>query len=1211
MKWLIHFDCPEARKSRCHAVSEPQVLPFVGECIAALDRNSAPRGEWTVSAHLKEAAMASKLLKIQLFFRRTVLPALLLAAIVSMCPSTVLGQGATAALNGTVLDPSGLPVAGAKVSLLNLNTQTSEISTTNDAGFFAFAALSPAPYSLTIEKQGFETDTIPSFTLAVNQTLTENVQLTVGAVTQQVVVKTSEESLETTTTELGTAIQTNEVSGLPLNGRNFTQLLTLTPGTSPIMTDQSSGVGSNGSSAGVGGGSFGGHVIGTYSFPAVDGQPNRSNMFLLDGLSDYAFLGTYAVAPIIDDIQEFKVQSHNDSSAFGGALGGIVNVVTRGGTREYHGDAWEFLRNSAFDARNYFNTVVTPLKWNQFGATFGGPAFPERFRKRQGPAKSFFFFAYEHFHASVSAEIKDVIPTQAQLGGDLSSISAQIYDPFTTAPDPAHPGYYTRTPYKNNQIPSGEINQSLVAYAEKFFPVVTQLPTNGFNFTDTTPNITINDTGTARFDHKFNDQLQMWATLTKFYSPSTVAIGIPGVVSAVDDYGYLTGGSVTWISRSGNSILSLRGGKTSANVLLNYQFPSSLTNAYQVGGFNSQYVTGFAGGRSLNPGQYITGYTNTPEGFDQGNQLADIGELAADYTHVKGKHTLQAGVDINSNNNSQPILFVNQTYDAFQTESLEPASVTPNPGGSSLASFLLGLPFNAERRNLNVTTHGGWVNGFYIEDEWRAAPKLQVNLGFRYDFTLWPIYGSKALGNDYVGDTDLDTGQYILQAVPPACDTGASPCIPTADGSLPANVIVTPKGNGSIIHSTDDNWQPRIGLSYQLVPGTVIRAGAGRFFDNWAAVNQLSTNYMGSWPDTSFLQVTNLNSPYPNAATGQNPLDLGTGGNITPAPTPFTQVNFFTDPFYKNAYAIEWNFGLQQQLKSHTLLEADYVGSHTSRLDSNLVRNVGLYPASTPLSTRQPFSYITPTQFDKSNSNANYNSLQIKARSQYGQNLAALVSYTWSKTIDLGCDGYFGGPAACSVQDPYHMQNDRSVAGFDIPQILSASFIYELPIGSGRSMSISNAVLNAVAGNWGVNGIFTARSGQPFHGVASAQIANTGNNFERPDRTCSSPYSATRGIEYLNTSCFSVPPLYTFGTEPRNDLRSPHVTNLDMSVVKTFPWGENASAENVEFRTDFFNSLNEAALGTPDTTITDPTFGKISSTAQAERIIQLSLKVNF
>ncbi|NNN18890.1 MAG: TonB-dependent receptor, partial [Acidimicrobiaceae bacterium] len=920
---------------------------------------------------------------------------------------------------------------------------------------------------------------------------------------------------------------------------------------------------------------------------------------------------------IIDDIQEFKVQSHNDSSAFGGSLGGIINVVTRGGTQNYHGDVWEFLRNSAFDARNTFNTSVTPYKQNQFGGAGGGPLFPKFLQRGKAP-KSFVFAAYEGFRATRSAELVEVIPTQAELSGDFSADANPIYNPFTTRPDPNNPGQYLRDPFPSNQIPSSLINQDLIKYAKLFYPTTSQVAQNGFNFTDATPNVTNSNSFSMRADQQFTNQLTAWFRFAQFNEPSSSATGIPSVINSNTQKGDNFGGSATWSSSTGSKIISGRFGRTESWALTQNVFPGSLTNAWQTGGFNSLYATGYQGGRTFNPGQNISGYAGLPEGNYQGNEIANIWEGAADVTILRGRHTFQMGFDLNTNDNNQPILFVNQNYGSYQTSNLESSAAT----GNAFASYMLGLPNAVNRRNVAITTHGGWEDGFYFQDQWKATSKLQINAGLRYDVTFWPIYGSLTQGNQFVGDTDLDTGQYILARVPPACSTGASPCIPTTDGSLPANVVVTPSGNGSIIHNTFDNWQPRLGVTYEVKPGTVVRASGGRFFDNWAAIQQLATNYQGNWPDTNFLLKNNLNNTIPDPSTGQNPLGLGgAGSQILPAPTPFNQVNWMIDPYYKNAYSIQWNFGLEQAIGSDTVLEADYVGSHSSRLDSGSYRNTALYPGPGPittydnqgnltaLGTRQPFPYITPTYYDKSVANSNYNSFQFKARSRIGTKLTLLGSYTWSKTIDLGCDGFFGSEG-CSVQNPYNLRADRSVAGFDIPQNLSVSYVYQLPIGQGQALNVSNRVLDEMIGEWIFSGIFTARSGQPFNNNATGDIPNTGNVVERADRSAGcSPYTSSKGRSYVNVGCFITPSPFTFGTEGRNDLRSPRVINLDLSLMKDFPLG--AEARKLEFRADFFNAPNHQSLGVPDTTLTDTTFGQILSTAQTEREIQFALKIIF
>ena len=1101
-----------------------------------------------------------------------------------------LSQGATGSIGGIVVDPQGLATPDVRVTLTNLGTGGVRLATTNQDGRYTFVSVTPGHYSLTAVKPGFSTVTERNFELVVNQSATQDFHLEVGSTTSEVTVQASSVAVDSSSTELGTAIQTQEVTNLPLNGRNFTQLLALTPGVSPISTGQNAG----------GGGGWAGASIGAYTFPSVNGQTNRSNMFLLDGFTDYAFIGNYAVAPIIDAIQEFKVQSHNDSPAYGGSMGGIVNIVSQGGTNAFHGDIWEFLRNSALDSKNVFNSVVTPYKQNQFGGVIGGPVLPGV--KNPHLAQTFFFAGYEGFRSSRAAAALGRVPTAQELNGDLSDISTQLYDPYTTRPDPTSPGQFIRDPFPSNNI-SSRLNSGMVAYAKALYPQPEDVGVVGDNFRDNTPNTVSSDIGTLRVDHQFNDSLTSWYRLTKFSQSSVSATGLPAIQSVNPVTGYQTGGSVTWTSKGGKQVVSGRFGRTEAFTLLEHQFSSATENAWQTAGFNPLYASGFSGGRSFNPGQYFTDFVTISQGQYQGNQIARIWEGAGDYTYIAGKHTIQAGFDINTNNNTQPILFVDQTYSSYQTSNLESTA----PTGNDFASFLIGLPDSVNRRNVSIETHGGWVDGFYISDKWKMSEKLTVNAGLRYDVTLWPIYGSPSKGDQFVGDTDLDTGQYILAAVPPACSSGVSPCIP--GGVLPPNVVVTNSGNGSIVHNTYDNIQPRLGIAYQLRPNTVIRATGGRFFDNWAAIQQLATNYQGNWPDTAFLGANNLNHTVPDA-TAQDPLNLGSGSQIIPAATPFTQVNFMIDPYYKNAYSFQWNLGVQEQIGLNSVAEVDYVGSHSSRLDSGAIRNTAITPGPGAIAPRQPFPYITPTNYDKSISNANYEALQAKIRTVIGRRLTLLGAYTWSKTIDVGCDGFFG-TEGCSVQNVYNLRGDRSVAGFDIPQLLSASFVYQLPIGRGQALNIENSLLNAVAGGWGVSGIFSTRSGQPFNATASGDIANVGAaNGIRPNRSCNNPYAPGGGRAYLNVSCFSTPAAFNFGTEGRNDLRSAHVTNMDFALDKSFPLPITRET-SLQFRVDFFNLFNEAPLGIPDAGVNDTTFGQISTTATTEREIQFALKVFF
>src|SRR6202521_4608090 len=352
---------------------------------------------------------------------------LLLVALVLIfvIPHSASAQ-ATATLNGVVRDSSGAVIPQATVTLQNTDTGTERESLTNDSGLYVFVSVHPGEYVLKVTKEGFTIAT-QGLHLLVNQASTLDFILKVGSTQQSVTVEASAVNLETGNATLGSVIESKQVMDLPLNGRNFTQLLSLTPGVSPVSVAQNSG----GAQAAP---------VGTFVFPAVSGQSNRSNYFLLDGIDDTdQVFTTYAVAPILDDIQEFKVQSHSDEAQFGGVLGGIVNVVSKSGTNNFHGTAWEFFRNTVLDAKNPLKGI-SKLEQNQFGANFGGPVILPFYNGRN---KTFFFGSYEGFRrAQPSTGAFYNVPTPAELSGDFSALlqgpnPIQLFNPFTTRPDPA------------------------------------------------------------------------------------------------------------------------------------------------------------------------------------------------------------------------------------------------------------------------------------------------------------------------------------------------------------------------------------------------------------------------------------------------------------------------------------------------------------------------------------------------------------------------------------------------------------------------------------------------------------------------------------------------------------------------------------------------------------------------------------------------------
>src|SRR5206468_1597908 len=375
-------------------------------------------------------------------------------SVVVVSTAAALAQLSTASLNGVVRDATGAVVPRASFTLHNSDTGVERNTFTNDTGTYVFSDINPGRYTLKVTAPSFSTKQVSDFVLAVSQTATIDITLDPGAQTAVVSVEATTEQLQVSSAELGTVIATKQVNDLPLNGRNFTQLLSLTPGVSPISVSQNNmGGRTGGFAAPIAEGA-------AFSFPSINGATNRSNYFLTDGMNNFAaFLSTYAVPPIVDAIQEFKVVSHTDSSEFGSVLGGVVNVVTKSGTNQFHGSAWEYLRNNAFDSQDSFNPIVQ-YHQNQFGGAIGGPVALPGLKNN-----TFFYFAYQGFRYSKPLRSRILVPTAAMYGGDFSSIctagftaglcnsaAQQLYNPYTTLP--AGSGF-SRTPYLNNQIPVG------------------------------------------------------------------------------------------------------------------------------------------------------------------------------------------------------------------------------------------------------------------------------------------------------------------------------------------------------------------------------------------------------------------------------------------------------------------------------------------------------------------------------------------------------------------------------------------------------------------------------------------------------------------------------------------------------------------------------------------------------------------------------------
>lgn len=1120
-----------------------------------------------------------------------------------------LAQLSTASINGVVSDPQGAVIPGATIMLHNVATSVENTTVSNHAGAYVFQNITPGDYTLTATAQGFSPEKVSKFTLAINQIATFNFQLKVGSTSTEVTVQSDSAVLNVSSANLGTVIGTKQVNDLPLNGRNFTQLLMLTPGAAPINVGQNAHGGFAGTAVAQGS---------SFLLPAVNGQTGRSNFFLTDGMvNNGTYNNGYVVPPIIDAIQEFKIVSHTDSAEFGSVLGGVVNVATKSGTNQFHGSAWEYVRNTIFDARGYFlpvTTPKTPYHQNQFGGSFGGPVWIPKVYGRKN--RTFFFGAYQGFRYSRNVDTPLKVPTAAQLSGDESDWPTQIYNPFTTAAVPGQPGKYTRDPFPGNQIPSTLIDSRMVAWANFLYPKAGPvIDSAGDNALNTIPLFQNQNQFEIRFDKQVGANDSVFFRYSWFGSNQTSSGGLPGILQTVNTPAQDWGINYVHVFTPG---LVLQAEFARATQTL--REPNLLVNP--ISGIYSQvgFAQAFAGNfdavskSQLLPGLSITGYAGGGDSILLIPRSTDSNHYGATLTEVAGSHTMHFG--------GQYISLGQAVQDSFASVGFA-AQETANPldsksQGDPLASFLLNVPDSATRRNTNESERPGGVMSVFAQDSWKAFPKLTLNYGLRYDLTFIPPFGTESSvgrqGGIETGDMDLSNGTYIIQKLPPPCTVrGHAPCIP-GDGTLPAHVVVDPRGK--ISHNVYTNFGPRLGFAYQAANKTVVRGAFGILYDNWAAQEQMSQNIGGNWPDIGYQSAANIDQPTSTSAKptaqAEDPFGSSTS-SLFPAATPFNNVSYYYDPHIKNPYSEQWNFGVEQQLGHTTTATLNYVGSVSKRLDIGGFYNTALTPGPGDPQSRSLFHYIKPTNYDRSVGSANYNALQFSLDHRYENGLAYQVAYTWSKSMSVASDGWFGVEGGVP-QDPYNPAafGGYSVASTDLPNVLTVNALYQVPIGKGKLFSTGNSFADYIIGNWQVNEIFLAHSGLPFTPLTSSDIANTGNGnaYEHLD-VVGDPNKISKRTpgEWFNTAAFAVPQPYTYGTAGRNSLRSAGFWDLDTSVFRIFPlWSEGRS---LEFRAEAFNVLNNVIFGTPVGNITSAQFGSVNYTANNSRELQLALKVIF
>ncbi len=1106
---------------------------------------------------------------------------LYLACLLTMIPALdcLHAQVSFAALNGTVKDSSAAPIPAADLLLRNTQTGVETKTVTNELGIYVLLNILPGTYTLQATKEGFSTARLSQFSLVVNQSSVFDMTLSVGKVQESVTVEAIGAQVQSATAELGSVLTSHQVVDLPY-GRNIQNLMRLTPGVSPIGPGQS-------------------------SVPSVNGQVKRSSMFMLDGVNNQStFQSNLAVNPIVETLEEFKVQSHNDSAEFGGVMGGVMNTTTKSGTNEYHGNFWYQHDNDAFRARNTFQPTVNPYKGHIFGGTAGGPVWIPKLYK--GSNRTFFFAGYEVNLNKSPAFAFLRVPTEANLRGDLSDWPKQIYNPFTTRVNAAATGTFLRDPFPGNQIPASLLNPGMIYYSQSVLPKSEPTAVADRNAINRSPIQNQSRNLSLKVDHKFNDRNSVWVRYTGFFAPNRPAGALPSLQATSNNIARNFGAS--WVHTfSSSSVLQLQGGRVKQWGRTINRF-KDLPNDFQSRvGYSTNINTPYRDKLSYLPGFSVGGYYSGGEslGYQQG---ADNWHLRGNFTKLWGRHTLKAGGDIN---------MIGYDYENYITTVNFADAQTADPSrlgstGGALASMLLAIPDGATRRDI-VETTAWWasVSGFFFQDSWKVTNNLTINIGVRYDRTLIPPAGTQGANNNFAGNIDFNTGKYVIQRLArPCAEAKTYPCIPAPDGApagwLPPNVELAK--NGKIFTDTTKNFQPRLGLAYRLNQRTAIRVSSGIYFDNYAGVLQISRNFIGTWPALGFQSAANLNYPLNTSLTptvsALNPLPSAS----LPAADPFAQSAYWADPNWKNSYSIQWNGGVQHQITKSMLLTANYVGSGTHRANIGGRYNVARTPGPGDWRARAPYPYIAvPISWDRAWGNTNYHALQTSLERRFSSGLALSVAYTWSKAIDVGSSGFFGVEGQ-SIQNPYNMRPDRSVTSFNVPHNAVIGWVYDLPFGRNRRFRSGNRIVDWATGDWQVNGIADFRSGNPVNVTISGDIANTGNvGYLRPNVVGDWKVPNQTPQAWFNKAAFAAPAQFTFGNAGRNILRGDNVRRFDISVFRNFRISERSY---FEFRTEGYNVFNAVTYGDPTAEFTNVNFGRVLS-ASAARSLRLGGKFVF
>jgi hypothetical protein len=1066
----------------------------------------------------------------------------------------------TGEITGRITDSSGSVVPAAAVEIRNVNTNVKWTLLTNSGGYYAQGSLPPADYRITVHLTGFKQG-IRNATLEVGQVSRLDFTLEVGAVSETVEVVGAAPLLESSNASVGQVLDAQAVSDMPLNGRNYLDLAKLSIGVvEPAGNDQPGTAGDRAKN----GGSF-----------VANGTRSDMNNFILDGIDnnskipDLSSNTNVVVQPSVDALMEFKVETNVYSAEYGHSAGAVVNATIRSGTNRFHGSVFEFFRNDIMDARNFYllPTQATPeLRRNQYGGTVGGPIRKD---------KTFFFTSWQGTRQNSGAStIVESLAPAAYRTGDFSSIKTAINDPAATVSNGS--GGFIKSPFPGNIIPGNRISQpSSLLMRDVPLPQTTALANN---YVASPINISNRDQWDTRGDHNFSNNDRLFVRYSYYIlhaiSPGPLPAPIVGSTNFQQSNNDQTGhqGVIGETHLFGQNVVNEF--RTGYNRVANSLNPFITENLFAKYGFG--FVPPAPGLTGL-PNITMSGYSNLGEAtFLPDTKGSDTFQANDGISWTKGAHFLRVGAEfrwVRSRyqiwGNARPTFAFNGAFT-----------------GNSFADFLLGDPNTAAISSVIVGDIRYRYYGGYVNDDWKVTPRLTINLGLRYEYWTPAFERHDQNANFVVGPNLLI---YANNHVPPST--------PTAD-TMPIPAGIDPRG---LARPQRKNFAPRLGLAYQIDTKTVIRAGGGVFYGEHDAAGissrpeynppfRIGYNYTSDQIHPTLTFATG----FPANAVDPTQLNIGT-----------TAFNAW-DPNMAQPVVYHWNLSLERQI-GRFLADANYVGTKGTHLSVPYNINADA-PGGTSTAARRPYQGFSDITYLDSMGNSEYEALQLRLQRRYSNGISLLVSYSWSKAIDLGSGSLVGDVGASSIRNRDNVGWERAASSASIPQRLVTSFTYALPVGRGRSYRPASKVLAGFIADWQLNGILTIRDGHPFTVTQSVSSANTG--AARPNWD---PSVHTTGFQpsindWFDLAQFTSPTQYNFSNEGRDIIYGPGAVNLDASIFKRFLIREGKEAQ---LRLESFNTLNHPQFGQPNTNVSVAAAGSITFLTNTMRQLQIGLKFLF